>query len=310
MYITFNEINSTLSGVVGGRIRIVEYYPPIYNSITRIPADGQYIHPAFSELYARNIAQFQMGQLQVYSGNLDVSIELDEYTKYLNECINYIRASFPQLSIECDDVTRMYNIWLKTEEKYNISNILNVTTKSNDIVITNLKNLWIPELDIGNKINKTQFVSSLKHFVPELNTCILMLDSLYEYAKENIMGNDPTILFESDYTVEGVSNFITSVVKETHPNLTNEQLVAVVNSPLNVDNMKAYYIAMGQRGFDVHVSKALLAYHTDILKATEYKVRNTLGLIGVDTKGLSLVPPTEMYLDAEGSKKTSVVSIM
>ena len=309
MYITLNEINSTLSGV-GGRIRITEYYPPIYNSITRIPADGQYVHPAFSDLYARNTAQFQMGQLQVYSGNLDISMELADYTKYLNEYINYIRASFPHISIECDDVTRMYNIWRKAEEKYNISNILNITSRSNDIVITNLKNLWLPELDIGNKINKTQFFSALTYFVPELNSCILMLDSLYEYAKENIMGNDPTIFFELDYTVEGVSNFITAVVKETHPNLTNEQLISIVDSPLNIDNMKAYYVAMGHRGFNVYVSKALLAYHADILKATEHKVRNTFGLIGVDTTDVSLVPPTEMYLDIEASGKSSIVSIM
>lgn len=309
MYITLNEINSTLSGI-GGNIRITEYYPPVYSNISRIPADGKNIHPAFSVLYARNIAQFQMGQLQISSDNIKANMTLTDYTKYLNECINYIKTNFPYFNIECDDVNRMYNIWIKAGEKYNISNIINVTTNFSDIVITNLKNLWIPELDIGNKINKTQFVSALRHFVPELSTCILMLDALYEYAKENIMGSDPTILFESIYTIDDMSKFITTIVKETHPNINAEYLASVVNTTLNVENMKEYYIAMVARGFHLNIAKALLSYHADMIKATEYKVRNVFGLIGVDTTDISLVPPTEMYLDVEGSSKSSVVSIM
>lgn len=314
MYIALNEAVDIFRQAVpngNGKIHITEFFPFMNNDIiVRMPIEGNSVHPSFIDIYNRLINYVQSGYARLTNDKIGSDIGIDNYKKLLNELLDNLKRAFPAINIESDDPDKMYSIWVKTGIKYNITGIINVTSYMNSVTVSNLNNLWIPELDIGSTLSKYQLINVIRGFVPEFNTSVLMCDALYDYVKNNIMGNDPTIFFDSVYSIAYMSQFITSIVSETLPNITRDQLVAVVEAPLNINTIKPYYIAMQQRGLFPNTAKALLLYHNSLVKDTEMKVRATFGLAGIDTSNISLVLPTEMYLDLNLSKDTMVVSIM
>lgn len=314
MYIALSESITIFRQSVpneNGKIRITEFFPFMNNDmLIRMPVEGNSIHPSFIDMYSRVINYVQSGYVRLTNDKIGSDIGIDNYKKLLNELLNDLKRLFPAINIESDDPDKMYSIWVKTGIKYNITGIINVTSFMNSVAMSNLNNLWIPELDIGSTLSKYQLINTIRGFVPELNTSVLMCDALYDYVKNNIMGNDPTIFFDSIYSAASMSQFITSIVSETLPDITRDQLVAVIEAPLNVNVIKPYYLAMQQRGLQPNIAKALLPYHNSLVKDTEMKVRTTFGLAGIDTSDISLVLPTEMYLDLNLSKETMIVSIM
>lgn len=316
MYITVNEIESVLSNynITGSKIVITEYFPCYSDMIVRVPIedDGR-VHPSFTELYNRNYILTQNGRMIPSRAKIGYDIGIDGYEVALKKAVANIKLNFPNINIETEDISRMYSLWVKTGTKYQITGIMNVNNDKENIIMSNFKDFWIPEFDIGVRLSKTQFITIVKKFIPELSRNILMADALYKYAVDNIMHNDSSIIYNAVYNPEEIIGYITQIVNSR--DLANagesikERLLNIIESPINIDSLRYYYTIMGQQGFDPRVAKALLTYHESVFAQTRLKVRSSFGLPD-DTTDWMLVLPIDMYLDINLSKETMVVSIM
>lgn len=303
MYICISELHNV--NVVGNNFRITEYYPVVNNGVITIPVEQNKIHPCFTDLYNRKAQLVQSGHMVPTPGKVDVSLSLEEYRTGLEELLNNIVSLYPDMNIYVDNIEKMYSIWIQSGLTYCISGIMNITTHAGDIDMTNFKEFWIPEFDIGTKISKQQFLSSVKRFVPEFTSSVLMSDALYKFATEYIMDDDASIIFNANYSTEEMTNFITGLL----PDMTAEKLLNIINARVDVNLLYDYYDYMGRLNFAPAVAKALLYYHANVVNATRTKVRTSFGLPN-DNIDMVLTLPASAYLNVNASKDNASISIM
>lgn len=303
MYICISELHNV--NVVGNNFRITEYYPVVNNGVITIPVEQNKLHPCFTEMYNRNIQLVQSGHMVPTPGKVDVSLSLEEYRTGLEELLNNIVSLYPDMNIYVDNIEKMYSIWIQSGLTYCISGVMNITTHAGDIDMTNFKEFWIPEFDIGTKISKQQFLSSVKRFVPEFTSSVLMSDALYKFATEYIMDDDASIIFNANYSTEEMTNFITGLL----PDMTAEKLLNIINARVDVNLLYDYYDYMGRLNFAPAVAKALLYYHANVVNATRTKVRTSFGLPD-NNIDMVLTLPASAYLNVNASKDNASISIM
>lgn len=303
MYITIPELHN--SNVVGNSFRVTEYYPAVNNGVITVPVEHDRIHPCFIDVYNRNAQLVQMGHMAIMPGKINASLSLEEYRTGLEELLSNIVSLYPEMNIFVDNIERMYSMWIQSGLTYCISGILNVTTSVGDIEMTNFKEFWIPEFDIGTKISKQQFINSVKRFIPEFTSSVLMSDALYKFATEYIMNDDASIIFNANYSVEGMTNFITGLL----PDMTAERLLNIINSRVDVNLLYDYYDYMGRLNFAPAVAKALLYYHANVINATRTKVRTSFGLLE-NAIDMTLTLPANAYLNVNASKDNEAISLM
>jgi hypothetical protein len=303
MYISITELHNV--NVVGNNFRITEYYPVVSNGVITVPVEQDRIHPCFIEVYNRNAQLVQLGHMVPMPGKIDASLSLEEYRAGLEELLNNIVYLYPDMNIYVDNIEKMYSMWIQSGLTYCISGILNVTTHAGDIYMSNFKEFWIPEFDIGTRISKQQFLNSVKRFIPEITSSVLMSDALYKFATEYIMDDDASIIFNANYSTEEMTNFITGLL----PNMTAEKLLNIINSRIDVNLLYDYYDHMGRLNFAPAVAKALLYYHANVINATRTKVRTSFGL-PENNIDMVLTLPADAYLNVHASKDNAVISIM
>ena len=308
MYISLNELNNVI--VTNGikPITIKEWYPQINPGDTRIPiSDKNEIHYSMSKLCARNDAFIKSGNIKLVVGPLGMSMDFDNYKRTLDELLSYLNARFPNVSITADDAKSMYTIWKNTTSKYAVSGILNITNKPMDLTIDTLANIWVPEISSGYAIPDYQVMSALHKFVPELTDSIVINDYIVNYMNTYLCNPAATaFLSVGHYDIDAMSNFVSQLL----PNVKKETLDSILEKPVDPSVLPEYYMTMMRSGYDYNMAKALLSYHRLVIKDTEIKVRESVGLRMAVDPTINITLPSSIFRDVFDVNNSDVISFI
>ena len=295
MYSTIYELNNVFRNYASNRlqtVKITEFYPQIGLADVRIPVDedDNAVHQCFAELCNRNINLINR-QINLIKGPMKEVLTIEQYKAIFESFIGQIRVLCPYMNITHDDIDQMYRIWSQIVSHYNISGVVNTTSITDNISISDLKNAWVPEFDIGTSLSRRQFIEAIHRFIPEFSDSVLMNDALYAYAKMYIMSNNNNSIFNMQYTTDNIVNYVTSLL----PNVKKEELLNIIESPLNISIIPQYYTNMMKTGCDYNAAKALLCYHSLVFNDTYNKVRKSFGIDTVQGS-FRFTLPISMYL--------------
>lgn len=309
MYVTVNELSTILSQYSNDmlNVRIAEYYPMLLgNNDTRIPLDiDTSIYPSLIDTYNRNINYVKQGYVKLSNQLVTNNLEFRQYEAALYKMTDYISKCYPNIKFVLDDTKKMYKVWVETTSKYSISGIMNIGNTTVDIYTSDLKDIWIPELNIDAVLTKYQFMSSIYRFIPEFTRGILVSDALYNYYKNFIVDKS---LKRSKFNLMYDTNTIVNFVSNMLPNIKKTDLVRLIESPMDINGeLSQYYDAMINNGIDYGVAKVLLLYHKLVYEDTYNKVRASFNINGITNSGFSVTLPMSMYLESESQVAASDV---